>query len=107
MAAVTATGSATSTATATPPTSPATASAASRRRSRTATDAPAAANRAHVARPIPDPPPVTIAFRPSIVPTARILAYAYARPVMDADDARQHLISEQERLERLQAGFAA
>src|ERR1700733_5636623 len=63
-----ASGSPTSTPKAIPPISFATASADSPLRSSTATRAPSSAIRRQVARPIPDPPPVTTALRPSSSP---------------------------------------
>jgi RNA polymerase-binding transcription factor DksA len=73
--------------------------------------APPAANRRHVAAPIPEPPPVTTTTRPSKVvsklATAGIVAAHYPRRVMDDEDARAHLQAEHERLQRLQSGFEA
>src|SRR6185312_947740 len=67
-AARTASTSPTSTSNPRPPISVATARAASPSRSNTATRAPSAAIRRHVARPMPDPPPVTTALLPSSSP---------------------------------------
>src|ERR1700722_2629973 len=63
-------GSPTSTVKPTPPISSATARAASPSTSSTATWAPSAVIRRHVARPMPEPPPVTMARRPSRSPMA-------------------------------------
>src|SRR5450631_1139668 len=63
-------GSPTSTVKPTPPISSATAWAASPSTSSTATCAPSAVIRRHVARPMPEPPPVTMARRPSRSPIA-------------------------------------
>src|SRR5438445_3147231 len=79
----------------------------STRRSRTATTAPSAAKRWQIAAPMPDAPPVTIALCPSSEPTTAILPRRYARTPMDADDARDRLAEERDRLEQVRAGFEA
>jgi RNA polymerase-binding transcription factor DksA len=62
---------------------------------------------------MPRAAPVTITRRASKVPgvpdvpTASILASAYAACPMEREDARQHLEAERERLEHLRAGFEA
>src|SRR5665213_1942441 len=58
-----------------PSSSPATRSAAEPSRSTTATDAPAAASRVAVARPMPEPPPVTTATLPANEPMASPLRF--------------------------------
>src|SRR5580658_5100791 len=68
-----ASGSPTSTPYAGPPISPATVFADSSSTSKTATRAPSSAMRRQVARPMPDPPPVTTAHLPSSSPIARFL----------------------------------
>src|ERR1700677_5319467 len=85
-----ASGSPTSTPAATPPISSATALADSQLRSNTATRAPSSAMRRHVARPMPDPPPVTTALCPSsspIVPSCR----CRCRCVTVGPQGRRHL----------------
>src|ERR1700722_521141 len=69
-----ASGSPTSTAYDGPPTSLAAAAAESASMSKTATCAPSSAIRRHVARPMPDPPPVTTARLPSSRPIGRLLS---------------------------------
>src|SRR5271154_2027687 len=76
-----ASGSPTSTPKAIPPTSSATAAADSSLTSNTATRAPSSAMRRQVARPMPDPPPVTTALWPSSSPTDTSRRCVTVRPL--------------------------
>src|SRR6516165_4333785 len=96
----TASTSPTSTARPIPPISAATASAASPFTSKTATRAPSSAIRRQAARPIPDPPPVTIALLPSSRPIVTL--HRTLQPRRRLEDQRRLELPDQQLLRHAQ-----